>query len=149
MCLLYPEKLSRVVCAPLPSLASPADCHAELATHDEAQAAFKTCRRESSQASPNPCWKEVRACKNRLHSEYRATLASVGQLQSIVDGSAYLLYWVLAFVGVLGSVAKGWSSKRRNVLLRASVLVLSLSLLSWLCFGLLLELLFPGGMIAH
>jgi len=116
---------------------------------EEAQAAFKTCRRETSKASPNRCWKKLHACKKRLHSEYSAALASVGQLQSIVDGSAYLLSWVLAFVGILLSAARGWSDGRRNLLLRISILVVSLSLLSWLSFGLLLELLFPGGMIAH
>jgi hypothetical protein len=67
----------------------------------------------------------------------------------MIDGSVYLLYWVLAFVGILGWRAKGWGSQRRTKLLRASVLVLSLSLLWWLCFRLLLKLLFSGGLIAH
>ncbi len=148
-CLLYPEELSRLICAPVPSLSSPADCHAEQLAQNESEMALRSCLRESREAAPDPCWKEVRACENKLNSDYRATLASVKQMQSILDGLTSLLYWLLALVGILWSRTKDTNENRSFAVIRMGVLVLSLLLLSWLCFGLLLDLLFPKGMIAH
>ena len=129
-CDRFPEKLSPVLCrSPSSPLSLPA-CHSELEASDSVQLVCKMCRRESikSRDVRSACWNEVRFCKKRVYAEHRAMWQSVERIQSILNGCAYLLYWILAFVGFARVRAVAPSDNRWNQLARNSGLVVSVLL---------------------
>jgi len=150
-CLLYPKQLSRLLCRPSATPPSAADCSAQMAARHQAQETFKACRRARvlGKAGERACWDEVRACESQAQSEYRSKLDGVRQTQWLLDASLELLSWVFAVLGLLWVWALGPIGILPYQIFRYTVLVASVLLLSWLGFGLLIDFLFPRGLIAH